>query len=100
MSSYCYEEFGARRLGRLSDHEVSYRLGELGRMTHFEHVPTEPAPHGGDEGVAALERPSLTPSTQPVPAPAPAAGTPEYRSPGRTPSTEPLPRPGRPLERE
>ena len=96
MSSYCYEEFGARRLGLLSEHEVSYRLGELQRMTHFEHVPTEPMPRGGEDGHAALERPPLTPSTQPLAAPAPASGTPEYRSPGRTPSTEPLPRPGRP----
>jgi hypothetical protein len=99
MSSYCYEEFGARRLARLSDHEVSYRLADLQRMTHFEHVPTEPRPlEGEDGGAEGLERPSLTPSTQPLAAPSPAAGTPEYRSPPRTPSTERLPRPGRPLD--
>jgi sugar/nucleoside kinase (ribokinase family) len=44
MSSYCYEDFGARRIAGLSDREVDYRFEDFKAMTHFEHVPTAPRP--------------------------------------------------------
>ena len=99
MASYCVEQFGARRIAGLTDHEVSYRFGEFAHMTHFERVATTPRPHGGGagDGDPPLERPPATPTTGGLDAPPRTAGTPRHRSPRRTPSTEPLPRPGLPV---
>jgi sugar/nucleoside kinase (ribokinase family) len=99
LASYCVEDFGARRIVGLSDHEVQYRAREFKHMTHFEHVPTETHPRegGAGEGVQRLQRPDSTPSTRGLDAPLPTAGTPQHASPTRTPGTESLPRPGTPL---
>ncbi len=102
MASFCVEDFGARRITRLTDHEVDYRSGDFKRMTHFEHVPTRPRPHEPHEEPEGrrLERPHATPTTGGYDAPARTAGTPTYDSPPRTPSTETLHGPTRPLPRE
>lgn len=90
MSSFCIEEFGARRLLALTRQEIDYRFTDFRQMTHFEHVPLHPRPRDPEarEHPAALERPAPTPTTGPRKAPPPTAGTPTYRSPPRTPSTE------------
>ncbi len=99
LASYCVEDFGARRIVGLTDHEVQYRAADFKNMTHFEHVPTRTRPRegGAQDGVPRLERPPSTPSTRGHEAPPRTAGTPEYGSPPRTPGTESLPRPGSPL---
>jgi len=100
MASYCAEDFGARRLSRVSEHEVIHRVDSFREMTHFEHVPTHPRPaHPEEQEAPALARPNGTPSTRPYGPMGPTAGTPQHRSPQRTPSTEPLPRPKQPLPR-
>jgi hypothetical protein len=97
MSSYCYEEFGVRRIARLSEREVDYRFADFRAMTHFEHVPTRPrAQEARADGNGRLAHPGLTPGTQPRPAPMRTPSTRSHRSPARTPSTEPPPRPQRP----
>jgi sugar/nucleoside kinase (ribokinase family) len=84
MSSYCYEDFGVRRIAEISQREIDYRFEDFRAMTHFEHVDTRPRPHDGQEGeVVRLPHPGLTPGTQP------------HAAPGRTPSTEPPPAPER-----
>jgi sugar/nucleoside kinase (ribokinase family) len=96
MSSYCYEDFGARRILALSEREIDYRFEDFRTMTHFEHVQTRPRPRdGSDNGAPRLEHPGLTPSTQPRNAPGRTPSTVTHRSPARTPSTERLPRPQR-----
>lgn len=99
LASYCVEDFGARRIVALSDHEVQYRAADFKQMTHFEHVPTDTRPRddGDGDGTRRIERPHATPSTRGHDSPPATAGTPRYTSPARTPGTEPLPRPGAPL---
>jgi sugar/nucleoside kinase (ribokinase family) len=99
MASYCAEDFGSRRLSRISDHEVLHRADDFKEMTHFEHVPTHPRPTLPEEREPHLERPAETPSTRRFGSMGPTAGTPRHRSPQRTPSTETLPRPHAPLPR-
>ncbi|MEA2495714.1 MAG: hypothetical protein QOJ29_3625 [Thermoleophilaceae bacterium] len=88
MSSFCYEDFGVRRLVELKRQEIDYRFTDFGHMTHFEQVPTHPRPRNADarESPAALERPAPTATTGPRTAPAPTAGTRSYPSPRSTPS--------------
>jgi RNA polymerase sigma factor (sigma-70 family) len=78
MSSFCAEDFGARRLLSLTKQEIDYRFVEFREMTHFEHVPLHPRPRGmlEDAGPEALERPG------------PTAGTPVYGPMSRTASSE------------
>jgi sugar/nucleoside kinase (ribokinase family) len=96
MSSYCYEDFGVRRIAGLTEREVDYRFADFRAMTHFEHVPTRPrAREGGEDGNGRLSHPGLTPSTQPLRAPGRTPSTQGHRSPARTPGTEPPPRPQR-----
>jgi sugar/nucleoside kinase (ribokinase family) len=96
MASYCFEDFGTRRLRGLSEREIGYRFDDFRAMTHFEHVPTQPrAREPGAEGNGRLPHPGLTPSTMPRSAPGRTPSTESPRSPQRTPSTEPPPRPRR-----
>jgi sugar/nucleoside kinase (ribokinase family) len=39
IASFNVEEFGVQRLTRLTSEEISERVGELSRITHFTHVP-------------------------------------------------------------
>jgi sugar/nucleoside kinase (ribokinase family) len=68
LSSFCFEDFGVRRLVDLSSHEIDYRFGEFRRLTHFEHVPLHPEPRNPGEPDTRVARP------------APTAGTPVYRA--------------------
>ena len=98
MASYCFEDFGVRRIASLSEHEINYRFDDFKSMTHFEHVPTAQRPRdagNGDAEVHRLPHPGLTPSTQPQRSPGRTAGTQTPSAPGRTPSTETMPRPRR-----
>jgi sugar/nucleoside kinase (ribokinase family) len=98
MSSYCFEDFGTRRVARLTEREVNYRFRDFKEMTHFEHVSTQERPRerGGEGGDGRLAHPGLTPSTRPHAAPHRTAGTGTPPAPGRTPSTETLRMPERP----
>jgi sugar/nucleoside kinase (ribokinase family) len=100
MASYCAEDFGARRLRGISEHEVLHRADDFKEMTHFEHVPTRPRPMTGEEArEPRFEQPNGTPSIRPYGSMGGTAGTWPHRSPQRTPSTEALPRPKQPLPR-
>ena len=100
MASYCAEDFGARRLRGISEHEVLHRADDFKEMTHFEHVPTRPRPMNGEEHrEPRLQQPEGTPSIRPYGSMSATAGTRSHRSPKRTPSTETLPRPKQPLPR-
>ena len=99
MASYCAEDFGARRLTGISEHEVLHRADDFKEMTHFEHVPTRPRPANGEEALPRFEQPQPTPSTRPYGSMGRTAGTASHHSPRRTPSTETLPRPKEPLPR-
>ena len=99
MASYCFEDFGVRRIAALSEHEINYRFDDFKAMTHFEQVPTAQRPRASGEGEAEvhhLPHPGLTPSIRPHQSPDRTAGTATPAAPGRTPSTEQLPRPTRP----
>ena len=39
MASFNVEDFGTERVSRLNSGEIDERLGELKRITQFEHVP-------------------------------------------------------------
>ena len=41
LASFNVEEFGTERVQRLTPDEVSGRVGELARITHFEDAPIE-----------------------------------------------------------
>jgi sugar/nucleoside kinase (ribokinase family) len=41
LASYNVEEFGTERVHRLQAHEVTDRVAELARMTHFDDAPVE-----------------------------------------------------------
>jgi sugar/nucleoside kinase (ribokinase family) len=41
VASFNVEDFGTDRVARLTSAEISYRVAELGRITHFEDAPIE-----------------------------------------------------------
>jgi sugar/nucleoside kinase (ribokinase family) len=92
MSSFCFEDFGTRRLTALASHEIDYRFEEFRHMTHFEHVPLHPRPRTPvpDREVVQLERPGPTATSAPPDVPQRTAGTRNHSAPQRTPSSEPL----------
>jgi sugar/nucleoside kinase (ribokinase family)/DNA-directed RNA polymerase specialized sigma24 family protein len=80
MSSFCYEDFGVRRLLELTRQEIDYRFTDFRALTHFEQVPMHPRPRNGlaQESPAVLERPGPTATTGPRKPIEPTAATPSY----------------------
>ncbi|MGH2956595.1 MAG: PfkB family carbohydrate kinase [Solirubrobacterales bacterium] len=110
VASFCVEEFGARRLARLSEREIEHRVADFREMTHFEHVETKerrreqrrdptrqrtfeiPEPTAGTQTYAEPEHTGGTRSYDPT---SPGKGTPAYDQPSSTPGTQPQRRPKR-----
>jgi hypothetical protein len=110
VASFCAEDFGVRRLTRLSQREVDQRVADFRDMTHFEHVQTKEKrreqrrdptkqvrfdmPHAtaGTQAYAEPDHTGGTPSYDPT---RPGKGTPVYDAPRSTPGTQPQRRPKR-----
>ena len=107
MASFCVEEFGPRRVLRMTQGEIDHRFAEYKEFTHFEHVRTKDRPlhpdesHGGipmphkTGGTPTYETPHETGGTPQYDPVTPSQNTPNYREPHLTPGTQPLRRPGR-----
>jgi hypothetical protein len=104
------EEFGARRMLRLSEREIEHRVADFREMTHFEHVETKERrreqrrdptrqrafdmPHR-TAGTQVYDEPEHTGGTPAYNPTSPGKGTPVYDAPHSTPGTQPQRRPKR-----
>jgi sugar/nucleoside kinase (ribokinase family) len=110
VASFCVEEFGARRMLRLSEREIEHRVADFREMTHFEHVETKERrreqrrdptrqrifemPHR-TAGTQVYDEPEHTGGTPAYNPTRPGKGTPVYDAPHSTPGTQPQRRPKR-----
>jgi sugar/nucleoside kinase (ribokinase family) len=110
VASFCAEDFGARRLIRLSQREVDQRVADFRDMTHFEHVQTKEKRRQqrrdptrqvrfdmprATAGTQVYDEPDHTGGTPAYDPTSPGRGTPVYDAPHSTPGTQPQRRPKR-----
>jgi sugar/nucleoside kinase (ribokinase family) len=101
VASFSVEDFGARRIVRVTEREIDARVADFKEMTHFEHVETKQKRREQRRDPTAdthLPMPHSTAGTPSYDAPQHTGGTPEYDSPHRTPGTESLPKPRAPRD--